>query len=108
MSTRIIIIILGMGLITFLIRYLPFIAFRKLQFGGLVGRFLNYLPPAIIGGLLFQSLFIRNNRFYFQGLDSTLIAAIVSTIIAVLSKSLLLTVLTGVGVMAATQLIGIS
>ena len=108
MSARTIIIIFGMAVITFFIRYLPFIAFRKLQFGGLVGRFLNYLPPAIIGGLLFQSLFIRNNRFYFQGLDSTIIAAIVSTIIAVITKSLLWTVLAGVGMMAASQLMGIS
>jgi branched-subunit amino acid transport protein len=108
MSTRIVIIIFGMALITFLIRYLPFIAFRKLQFGGLVGRFLNYLPPAIIGGLLFQSLFIRNKSLFFQGIDSTMIAAIVSTVVAVITKSLLLTVIAGVGMMAAAQLIGIS
>ena len=108
MSGRILIIILGMAIITFFIRYLPFIAFGKLQFGGFAGRFLNYLPPAIIGGLLFQSLFIRNNRFYFQGLDSTMIAAIVSTAVAVITRSLLLTVIAGVGLMAAAQLIGSS
>jgi len=108
MSGRIIIIILGMAMITFFIRYLPFIAFRKLQFSGFIGCFLNYLPPAIIGGLLFQSLFIRNKMLFFQGIDSTMIAAIVSTVVAVISESLLLTVIAGVGVLAATQLIGIS
>jgi branched-subunit amino acid transport protein len=108
MSVRIITIIIGMAIITFFIRYLPFFAFRKLQFGGFVGRFLNYLPPAIIGGLLFQSLFIRNKRLFFQGIDSTMIAAIVSTVVAVITKSLLLTVIAGVGVLAIAQLIGIS
>ena len=108
MSARIGTIILGMALITFFIRYLPFIAFRKLQFGGFVGRFLNFLPPAIIGGLLFQSLFIRSNRLSFQEIDSTMIAAVVSTTFAVFTKSLLLTVIAGVGMMAAAQLVGIS
>jgi len=37
-----------------------------------------------------------------------MIAAIVSTVVAVISESLLLTVIAGVGVLAATQLIGIS
>lgn len=101
---RIFIIIFGMAGITFAIRYLPFVAFGQVEFHGFIGRLLNYLPPAIIGGLLFQTLFIRDNRLHFQWQDFTLVATVISTIVAIITKNLLLTVLAGVGVKALFQL----
>lgn len=104
MSTKILIIILGMAAVTFTIRYLPFVAFRKIEFHGFTGRLLNYLPPAIMGGLVFQALFIKDSTIYLPLKDFTLIAAGISTIVAITTNNLLLTVLSGVGVMALFQL----
>lgn len=103
---RIYIIIFGMAGITFAIRYLPFWAFKGVEFHGFIGQLINYLPPAIIGGLLSQILFTRDYRLYFQWQDFTLVATVISTIIAIITKSLLLTVLSGMAICALPQLLG--
>jgi branched-subunit amino acid transport protein len=86
--------------ITFAIRYLPFWAFKGVEFHGFIGRLINYLPPAIIGGLLSQILFTRDYRLYFQWDDFTLVATVMSTAIAIMTKSILLTVLIGMTIYA--------
>ena len=49
---NIILLIIGMMIVTFLPRYLPFIAFSKWRPPGLVKRLLRFIPFAALGALI--------------------------------------------------------
>ncbi|MDK2897612.1 MAG: hypothetical protein PWP04_1732 [Candidatus Atribacteria bacterium] len=50
--TDTILIIVGMTLVTFIPRFLPFLAFSRLRFPRPVKKLLRYIPPAALGALI--------------------------------------------------------
>jgi branched-subunit amino acid transport protein len=74
MQNNITILILGMTLVTFIPRLLPFIIMNKIKFSDNAKSFLNYIPYAAIGALIFPDSF--------NAVTNTPIASIVGTIAA--------------------------
>lgn len=71
--------------------YLPLLVFSKLQIPDWGLKWLNYIPIAILAALLAQVLFMHETMQW-----DYLIAAIPTFLVAIYTRSLLGTVLTGV------------
>ena len=92
-------------IVTWIIRIIPFPLAKVIRFPAFVKRFLTYLPLSMMTSLLLSELLILH-----QGSLPTLdwmrsLAMIPSFLVGYFRKSLMLTVLTGVVIMACFRLI---
>ncbi|MCV3296168.1 AzlD domain-containing protein [Oenococcus kitaharae] len=89
-------VILGCALATWLSRVVPFIILKKFRLPNLLLEFLNFVPIVIMSSLWFESLFTqRQGQLPLINLGNFL-ASIPTIAAAIISKSLLVTVLIGV------------
>lgn len=90
-------VILGMGALTFLIRY-SFIGLSRLELPAAVQRALRFLPAAVLSALVLPALLYPQGRLEFSLGNAHLLAGLAATLIAWRSKSTLLTL--GVGMLS--------
>ncbi|MDP2746938.1 AzlD domain-containing protein [Pseudomonas sp.] len=85
-------LILGMALITFAIRYSLF-AFPDLRFPPLVRQGLNYVPTAVLSAIVLPGMLIPDGQHWAFSLDNAYLLAGLATIaIAGLTRHLLATI----------------
>lgn len=85
-------LILGMALITFAIRYSLF-AFPHLRFPPLVRQGLHYVPTAVLSAIVLPGMLIPDGQHWALNLHNAyLLAGIVTIAIAVLTRHLLATI----------------
>jgi len=84
-----------MALVTYLPRALPVIALERLTERELVKKWLSSLPSAILSSLLISSLLIKDSHLFIEG-NLQLIAIVPTILVALKTRSLILTVLAGV------------
>ncbi|MFD1471928.1 AzlD domain-containing protein [Companilactobacillus mishanensis] len=103
-SERLLVIILGCGLVTFIPRITPFIIGKFTKFPKVVVRFLEYLPLSILGALMLETAFtVRIGQLPLVKWDVVL--AMLPTVgVAVWSKDLMKTVVVGIVTMAIIRL----
>ncbi|WP_054940458.1 AzlD domain-containing protein [Paenibacillus ihuae] len=89
-------IILGAALVTFIPRVLPLMLLSRITIPEWGMRWLNYMPIAVMSALVAQELFIDEGRFAALSTNVELIAALPTFWVAVKTRSLLGTVITGV------------
>lgn len=93
------------GLIAWITRVAPFVIFRKYTIPDKVMNYLNYVPIAILAGLLFENFFVPHAG-HLTGLNIlNIISAIPALITAILTKNLLLVIIVGVVSYALLNLI---
>lgn len=97
--------ILGAGLVTWLSRVLPFVLLKKWSLPKLAVEYLSFVPIVIMSALWFSNLFIQHLGRLPLINWSHLIASLPTLIAAVLTKNLLVIVLTGMISLAIIQLI---
>ena len=85
-----------MMLVTYLPRALPLTILSKVKLPSFVLEVLQYIPVAILGALLLPSVLMPNGFIDISLSNHTLIAAIITCIIAFSFKKLFLTILAGV------------
>lgn len=85
-----------MGLITYLIRLLPFLAIRNAQIPSVVENWINYLGEGIIVSLILPYLLLNGKNFDISMSNVKIISSILCMIIALRTKSLILTIVIGV------------
>ncbi len=95
-SSYILLIILGSAIVTFIPRVLPLVLLSRIQIPEWGINWLKHVPIAVMAALLAQELLITENKFSITGNQLELLAAIPSFLIAILTRSLLGTVLVGV------------
>jgi branched-subunit amino acid transport protein len=100
-ATRITIII-GMGLVTYLIRVLPQLFFVGQSFPESFERYLRYLAYALVAGIVSISLFLAGPRFEAAAAPARALALIVAVLLASWTKSPLMGMV--VGTLVATVL----
>ena len=93
---EVLLIILGAALVTFIPRVLPLMILTRFELPDWVKRWLSFVPISIMAALIAQELFIHNEKWIPLGSNLNLLAAIPSFVVAIKTKSLLLTVLAGV------------
>ena len=85
-------LILGMALITFLIRYSLF-AFPDLRFPPLVRQALHYVPTAVLTAIVVPGMLLPDGQTWQLSLDNAyLLGGLVTIAIAALSRHLLATI----------------
>ncbi|WP_342566095.1 AzlD domain-containing protein [Paenibacillus sp. FSL R7-0345] len=89
-------IILGAALVTFIPRVLPLMLLSRISIPEWGMRWLNYMPIAVMAALVAQELFIDGGQFAALTTNVELIAALPAFWVAIKTRSLLGTVLTGV------------
>ncbi len=98
--------LLGMSLVTYLPRVLPLVLFKNFQLPDLLLKWLGYIPTAILAALLLPSLLIRNGQLNIASHNEYLIAALPAFLVAKTSKSMVWTVLAGMGAVMLLRTIG--
>lgn len=89
-------LILGMGLVTFAVRYPVLVLVSKIPLPDRVFRALRYVPPAVLAAIIAPAVLMPDEKtISLSPSNSYLIAGIIAGIIAWRSKSLLLTILLG-------------
>ncbi|OBZ15182.1 MULTISPECIES: AzlD domain-containing protein [Bacillales] len=88
-------VILGCALVTFVPRIAPFVLIRNLRLPQPLLKFLNYIPICLLTALIVQGVLVKSGSGV--SIDwHTLIIIIPTLLIALKTKSLLLTVLAGI------------
>ncbi len=93
---EVILIILGSGLVTFVPRVLPLMTMSRLTLPKWLMSWLDYVPIAVISALIAQQVFTENGEVSSLSNNIELLSAIPTFLIATKTRSLLITVLTGI------------
>ena len=89
------ILIIYCGLITFLTRFSMIAILKKEMFNDSVRKILSFVPSAIFPAIIFPAVFLDNSGTLDIESNPKIIAAIIATIIGVLSKNILATIFSG-------------
>ncbi|WP_235941439.1 AzlD domain-containing protein [Paenibacillus puerhi] len=93
-------ILLGASLVTWLPRVLPLAVLSRVSLPGWLLRYLHYVPVAVMTALLAQEVLTTDGEWAAPA-ESLKLAALVPTLaVAILTRHLLATVLTGMASMA--------
>ena len=88
-------LIIYCGLITFLTRFSMIALLKKDTFNKNTKTILSYVPSAIFPAIIFPLVFLDNSGTLDLQNNPKIIAAIISTIIGILSKNILATIFSG-------------
>lgn len=92
--------LLVMALVTYLVRAIPFVAFRKKIQNRFFKSFLAYVPYAVLGAMTFPAVFTSTGSIV-----SAVVGCIVAVFLAFKEKSLLMVALTACGAVLVVELL---
>jgi branched-subunit amino acid transport protein len=91
-------LISGMAVITFSIRYVMFIVNEKMEFRGIIKRALGYVPSAVLSAIVLPAIVFSNGTTVNLSLSSPHIAGfIVSLIVGIIMRNVLMVICFGMG-----------
>lgn len=93
-------ILIGTALVTFIPRTFPLVFLSKLKLPEYFMKFLRHVPLAVMTALVVQSVFIADEKWISPSENLQWMAFIPTLAVAILTKSLLITVITGIGTVA--------
>ncbi len=102
-SAALFLTILGMGLVTYLIRLLPILAVGRLKLPRWALQAMRYIPPAVLTAIIVPDLLLPGGALNLTLGNGRLIAGIVATVVAWRTRNVLLTVAVGMVVLWALQ-----
>jgi branched-subunit amino acid transport protein len=103
--TSVLVVILGTALVTVLPRILPLALLSRINIHDRAVRWLGHVPVAVLAALLAQSVLLADGRLYLSTSNLSLLAIIPTLLVALRTRSLVGTVLTGVATMALLRLL---
>lgn len=89
-------IIIGASIVTFIPRVLPLVVLSRLQIPDLAMRWLSYIPVAVMAALLGNELLMTDGKLTSFKDNIELFAALPTFLVAIFTRSLLGTIITGV------------
>ena len=98
MSAKVIITLLGMGVVTYLTRVLFIVGMKGDRLPPFIIRWLSYVPVAVLAAIIFPMLAAPGKRLDLTYTNPYLLAGIVASAIALATKNLIITVVGGMGV----------
>ncbi|REL28478.1 AzlD domain-containing protein [Thalassotalea euphylliae] len=96
-----VLLILGMFVVTFGIRYVLFAVADNIEFPDKLKRALNYVPIAVLTAIIFPAVFMPKGELFVSTDNPYIVGAIVAVVISFWRKNMLLTVVTGLVAFAA-------
>ena len=88
-------LIIYCGLITYLTRFSMIALIKKEMFNDRIRDILSYVPSAIFPAIIFPAIFLDNSGSFILEDNPKIIAAIIATIIGILSRSIIATIFSG-------------
>ena len=88
-------LIIYCGLITFLTRFSMIALLKKEMFNDRIREVLSYVPSAIFPAIIFPAIFVDNAGSIQIEDNPKILAAIIATIIAILSRNIIATIFSG-------------
>ena len=88
-------LVLGMAVLTFIPRYLPFALAGKVTIPSWLSQALSFVPIAVLTIIIVQSTLIRDQQLSLTLHNYHLMAAIVAFIVAIITRHLFLTIIVG-------------
>ncbi|AZU64562.1 AzlD domain-containing protein [Neobacillus mesonae] len=98
-------IIFGMALVTFIPRVLPIAVLSRVELPDWAMRWLNYVPIAVMAALVGQELILPNGKLAPLWQNLELFAALPAFIVAIVTRSLLGTVVVGIIAMMVLRMV---
>lgn len=95
MSSSELILIVGMAIVTFGIRFALFAFAERLTLPKVVEQSLKFIPPAVLTAITVPAVLMPEGQIDFSFQNPYLIAGILATAAGILSKNLLVTILVG-------------
>ncbi len=93
-----IMIILGMAIITFSIRYLLPAASDRIKLPAAFEQALRFVPPAVLSAIIFPGLLIPDGKTFDLGFDNRyLVCGLIAFAVGLYRQNLLLTIVLGMG-----------
>ncbi len=92
---NIIVIIIGSSLVTLIPRVLPLVVLSRFQLPNSLIRWLQHIPVAVMAALIAQELFISEGHFALVANRLEWLAALPTFAVAIITRSLLGTVIVG-------------
>jgi branched-subunit amino acid transport protein len=99
------VLILGMMVVTFGIRYFLLAFAGRIKLPPLMEASLNYIPPAVLMAMTVPAVLLPRGELYISYSNPYLVAAILATAAGLLTKNLLATIATGLFAFFAFQLL---
>jgi branched-subunit amino acid transport protein len=100
----VLVVILGAALVTMVPRILPVVVLSRISLPERAIRWLGYVPVAVLAALLAQGVLLSNGRLDVSLGNLSLLATIPTLLVALRTRSLVGTVLTGIVAMALLRL----
>ena len=88
-------LIICCGLITFLTRFSMIALLKKEMFNDRIREILSYVPSAIFPAIIFPAIFFDNYGDFQLENNPKIIAAIIATLIGIISKNIVATIISG-------------
>jgi len=86
-----ILLVVGMGLVTYIPRMIPMVLLKELKLPPYLKRFLQFIPYTALGALIFPGILYSTNHT-----ASAVIGGIISVIIALLRLNIIIVVIGGI------------
>ena len=91
-------IILGMGFVTFGIRFVPIVLLGRIEIPLVMQRALRFVPPAVLTAIVVPELLYRDNQVDVSLTNVRLLAGLIAIVVAWRTKNALITI--GAGMIA--------
>ena len=88
-------LIICCGLITYLTRFSMIALIKKEMFNDRIREVLSYVPSAIFPAIIFPAIFLDNSGSFILEDNPKIIAAIIATIIGIISRIIIATIFSG-------------
>lgn len=88
-------VIIGTAIVTYIPRMLPLVTFSKTELPPLAMKWLRFIPPAVLAALLAPELLLNQRSVDLSLGNTELLTAIPCFIIAVLTRSMVITLVSG-------------
>lgn len=98
MSAKVLITLVGMGVVTYLTRVLFIVGMKGDKLPPFVIRWLSYVPVAVLAAIICPMIAAPEKRLDLTYGNPYLLAGIAATAIAIATKNLIITVIGGMGV----------
>lgn len=102
-QTNELILIGGMALVTFLIRYPAIALSGRLRLPEPLLQALNYVPPAVLTAIILPMVLVQGGELWVSGANPRLVGAIAALGVGLWQKNLLLTIVVGMSVFLLWQ-----
>lgn len=100
---EIIFIILGMAVVTYLPRFLPMYILTRLKIPQIVIDWLKYVPVAVLAALIVPGIITADREIFISLSNTYLLASLPAFLLALLTRSMLVTILAGMGLVLLLQ-----